>query len=171
MAKKPCCTVCGVETVADSVNGIKYKKKTYCIDCFYDSFPEKEVNKHFFYVRFQDIFKRVPSSMEWTQCERFIKESNWDWVKLDCILEYVYQIEGHPVDENYGAIGILPFFETRAKSYFNQYSNVLKSLDDNLYSDEVEVVRGRQISVKPPTKKERKSIDGLINWDEEEDDE
>ena len=77
------CHVCKKKVENDNVQGLKYKTKSYCIDCFYENVKPNEVDKHFMYLKFQSITGRVPSSAEWTQCERLIKDHKWDWQKIE----------------------------------------------------------------------------------------
>ena len=107
--------MCKKKVENDNVQGLKYKTKSYCIDCFYENVKPNEVDKHFMYLKFQSITGRVPSSAEWTQCERLIKDHKWDWQKIELMLEYVYLIEEVEISDDYGVIGILPFYENQAR--------------------------------------------------------
>ena len=162
------CSVCGRKVENDNVQGLKYKRKNYCIDCFCDNFKQVEVDKHFAYLRFQDVAGRVPTAQEWTQMERLIKEHDWDWYKIEKMLEYVYQVECKEISEDYGIIGILPFYETQARKFFNTVDRVLDSLTNEESFEEDVVVFATQYKRKPG-KIEFKSIDRLINWEEEDD--
>lgn len=146
------------------MNGLKYKRKNYCVDCFCNEFEQDEVDKHFAYLTFQRIFGRVPSSAEWTQMTRLIKEHDWDWYKIEMMLIYVYEIELKEVTEEYGAIGILPYYEAQARKFFKERDNVM---NEDYEEPEVIKIFGMQIK-KQPKKVEFTSIDNLIDWDDDE---
>ena len=160
------CSKCKTKVEHDNVNGFKYKSKNYCIDCFVESFEPDEVDKHLMYLKFQSIAGRTPSSAEWTQMSRLIKEHGWTWYKIEKMLEYVYLIEKVQNDEGYGFIGILPFYEFQAKKFYEDVKNVEESVCE-IVDEELEVVYGRQYE---PPKKEinLKSIDDAIDWSEED---
>ncbi len=158
------CCKCGKIVEDDNVNGLKYKKKSYCVDCFCNEYDQDEVDKHFAYLTFQRIFGRVPSSQEWTQMTRLIKEHDWDWYKIEMMLIYVYEIELKEVTEEYGAIGILPFYEAQARKFFKEQDNAMKSS-----YEEPELIKlfGIQLK-KQPKEVHLISIDDLIDWSEDE---
>ena len=158
------CCKCGKTVEDDNVNGLKYKRKNYCVDCFCNEFEQDEVDKHFAYLTFQRIFGRVPSSAEWTQMTRLIKEHDWDWYKIEMMLIYVYEIELKEVTEEYGAIGILPYYEAQARKFFKERDNVM---NEDYEEPEVIKIFGMQIK-KQPKKVEFTSIDNLIDWDDDE---
>lgn len=160
------CCKCGKTVEDDNVNGLKYKKKSYCVDCFCNEFDQDEVDKHFAYLTFQRIFDRVPSSAEWTQMTRLIKEYDWDWYKIEMMLIYVYEIELKEVTEEYGAIGILPYYEAQARKFFKERDN---AMSEDYEEPKVIKIFGIQIK-KQPKKVEFTSIDNLIDWDDEDDD-
>ena len=157
------CCKCGKTVEDDNVNGLKYKKKSYCVDCFCNEFDQDEVDKHFAYLTFQRIFDRVPSSAEWTQMTRLIKEHDWDWYKIEMMLIYVYEIELKEVTEEYGAIGILPYYEAQARKFFKERDNVM---NEDYEEPKVIKIFGMQIK-KQPKKVEFTSIDNLIDWDDD----
>ena len=148
------CHVCKKKVENDNVQGLKYKTKSYCIDCFYENVKPNEVDKHFMYLKFQDITGRVPSSAE------------WDWQKIELMLEYVYLIEEVELSDDYGVIGILPFYENQARKFYKQLDDIYDSLEDD-FEDEVITIYVRQLE-KPKKKVELTSIDELIDWSEEE---
>ena len=158
------CCKCGKTVEDDNVNGLKYKRKNYCVDCFCNEFEQDEVDKHFAYLTFQRIFGRVPSSAEWTQMTRLIKEHDWDWYKIEMMLIYVYEIELKEVTEEYGAIGILPYYEAQARKFFKERDN---AMNESYEEPEVIKIFGMQIK-KQPKKVEFTSIDNLIDWDDDE---
>jgi hypothetical protein len=157
------CCKCGKTVEDDNVNGLKYKKKSYCVDCFCNEFDQDEVDKHFAYLTFQRIFDRVPSSAEWTQMTRLIKEYDWDWYKIEMMLIYVYEIELKEVTEEYGAIGILPYYEAQARKFFKERDN---AMSEDYEEPKVIKIFGIQIK-KQPKKVEFTSIDNLIDWDDD----
>ena len=157
------CCKCGKIVEDDNVNGLKYKKKSYCVDCFCNEFDQDEVDKHFAYLTFQRIFDRVPSSAEWTQMTRLIKEHDWDWYKIEMMLIYVYEIELKEVTEEYGAIGILPYYEVQARKFFKERDN---AMNEDYEEPQVIKIFGIQIK-KQPKKVEFTSIDNLIDWDDD----
>lgn len=158
------CCKCGKQVEDDNVNGLKYKKKNYCVDCFCNEFKQDEVDKHFAYLTFQRIFGRVPTSQEWTQMTRLINENDWDWYKIEMMLIYVYEIELKEVSEEYGAVGILPFYEAQARKFFKEQDNVMNC---DYEMPETIKVFGVQLE-KQPKHVELKSIDLMIDWDDEE---
>lgn len=158
------CCKCGKTVEDDNVNGLKYKRKNYCVDCFCNEFDQDEVDKHFAYLTFQRIFDRVPSSAEWTQMTKLIKEHDWDWYKIEMMLIYVYEIELKEVTEEHGAIGILPYYEAQARKFFKERDNVM---NENYEEPKVIKIFGMQIK-KQPKKVEFTSIDNLIDWDDNE---
>ena len=160
------CCKCGKTVEDDNVNGLKYKKKSYCVDCFCNEFDQDEVDKHFAYLTFQRIFDRVPSSAEWTQMTRLIKEYDWDWYKIEMMLIYVYEIELKEVTEEYGAIGILPYYEAQARKFFKERDN---AMSEDYEEPKVIKIFGIQIK-KQPKEVHLISIDDLIDWDDEDDD-
>ena len=163
------CNCCGKKVENDNIHGLKYKKKSYCYECFCNSFKPVEVDKHFAYLKFQEIFNRVPTSAEWTQCERLIKEHKWDWQKIEMLLEYVYLVEEKDISEEHGAIGILPFYETKARLFYRTLDLVYESIDniDDTQDLQPDVIYATNFEHKKSTK--IKSIDSLINWEEEDD--
>lgn len=162
------CGICGISVENDNQNGLKYKRKNYCINCFCESFKQEEVDKHFAYLKFIQVSGKEPSPAEWIQMNRLIKEHDWDWYKIEKMLEYVYQVECKEISEDYGIIGILPFYETQARKFFNTVDRVLDSLTNEESFEEDVVVFAIQYKRKPG-KIEFKSIDHLINWEEEDD--
>ena len=160
------CCKCKKKVENDNVNGLKYKAKSYCIDCFFDSFEPDEVDKHMMYLTFQEIAGRTPSSSEWTQMAKLIKEHKWTWRKIELMLEYVYLIEKVQNDEGYGFIGILPFYEFQAKKFYDEVILVEESVCE-VEDEEIEVIYGKQYE-EPKKEIKLKSIDDLLDWSEEE---
>ena len=160
------CCICGKKVENDNVQGLKYKRKNYCYECFCNEFNPVEVDKHFAYLKFQDIFNRVPTSAEWTQMTKLVNEHKWEWNKIELILEYVYLIERREIDEEYGAIGILPFYEAKARKFYDTLDEVYNTLDNVEEPQKVTVYATNYTHKKPV---ELKSIDELVNWEEEDD--
>jgi hypothetical protein len=118
------------------------------------------------YLKFQDITGRVPSSAEWTQCERLIKDHKWDWQKIELMLEYVYLIEQVELSDDYGVIGILPFYENQARKFYKQLDDIYESLEDD-FEDEVITIYVKQLE-KPKKEVVLKSVDDIWNEDDED---
>ena len=97
---------------------------------------------------------------------RLIKEYDWDWYKIEMMLIYVYEIELKEVTEEYGAIGILPYYEAQARKFFKERDN---AMSEDYEEPKVIKIFGIQIK-KQPKKVEFTSIDNLIDWDDEDDD-
>ena len=84
---------------------------------------------------FQRIFGRKPNDMEWTQMNRMVaknseSESVWNWRKLEYALEYVYEIEQVQVQEEYGVIGILAYYEAKMMKFRNECFDVMDDIDE-----------------------------------------
>ena len=82
------------------------------------------------------------------------------------MLEYVYLIEQVELSDDYGVIGILPFYENQARKFYKQLDDIYDSLEDD-FEDEVITVYVRQLE-KPKKEVQFTSIDDLIDWSEEE---
>ena len=160
------CHVCKKKIENDNVHGLYYKNKPYCVECFCSTIKPNEVDKHFAYLKFQEIVGRIPTRAEWTQCEKLIKESDWNWQKIELMLEYVYVIEQVDFESDRGVIGLLPYYELKAKKFYKMLDDVYESLEEDIV-DEVVTVYVKQLE-KPRKKVELKSIDDLIDWDDEE---
>lgn len=166
------CGACGTKVEHDNINGLKYKRKSYCYDCFANSFDLPTVDKHMFFLKFQTLFNRNLTNVEWIQCENLIKGvkgDKWDWNKLEMVLTYVYEVENLDESEEYGSIGILPYYEKRAEKFFDHYNKVYDSIEamSNVEVEEVNVYSNQFTEPKKPVV--LKSIDKMINWEEEED--
>lgn len=165
------CVNCGVKVENDSINGLKYKRKSYCYDCFSTLFDLQIVDKHMFFLKFQSLFGRNLTNVEWIQSENLIKGvkgDKWDWNKLEMVLTYVYEIERLNESEEYGSIGILPYYEKKAEKFFEHYNKVYDSIEAQS-GVEVEVVDIYSNQFKEPKKPMvLKSIDSLIEWSEED---
>lgn len=160
------CPCCG--DTLEREDGVPFKNRYYHESCFYDSFSEDEVDKHFFYLRFQDIFGRTLSNQEWTQCSRMIKEG-WTWNKLENVLDYVYRIEGKDDVDEYGAIGILPFYELKAKQFFIMKWNADDAIENIDEAEEEEVVVKCYQYKRKQKERPQKDLDKLLEdntlWD------
>lgn len=170
MAKLSKCTKCGLE--AHSTELVEYKRKKYCYDCFEDMLPPDEVDKHFCYLTFQRIMGRKPTQVEWIQMNKMVTKdttssTEWTWRKIEWGLEYVYLIEKHEVSEEYGVIGILPYYESRLVKFFNECVAIQNSCEDaDLSFGEEDIILIDKPVVREFTK--LKSIDSMIDWEEEE---
>ena len=95
-----------------------------------------------------------------------VKEDGWTWHKIEDVMEYVYEIEHLDESEEHGAIGILPYYELRAKQFFKKLWEVQESESFNTDDDEEEIVC-QQINSKSFTKrKENKDLDDI--WEDED---
>ena len=145
--------------------GIPFRKRYYHDNCLYEAVGEVEYDKHMFYLHFQRIFNRVPSNLEWIQCDKMI-EQQWTWHKIEDVMEYVYEIEHLDESEEHGAIGILPYYELRAKQFFKKLWEVQESESFNTDDDEEDIVC-QQINSRSFTKrKENKDLDDI--WEDED---
>ena len=163
MAKGVKCPICGEELPKEEA--VPFRKRYYHRECFEEAFDEDEVEKHYFYLTFQEITGRVPSTQEWVQAKRLVDDEKWTWNKVEDIFYYTYVIENTPVNNEHGTIGILPFVDLRAKAFFEKKWNA-----DNYEPIEQKdvVVYGKQFE-KKTKQKELKDIDRLVGsedlWD------
>lgn len=170
MAKLIKCSKCGLSF--ESIDIIEFNRKKYCIECFETSHKPEVVDQHYFYLKFQELFNRKPNEQEWTQCRRLINNTQssgeWDWRKIEKVMTYVYNVERKDISEEHGVIGILPYYEYKADKFYDEYYEICDIVDElgNLTPKE------EHIYIKPRKKKPKevklKSIDKLINWEEEE---
>ena len=142
MASKVKCPTCS--RMNDREETIPYKKRYYCIECFEYSFGEEEIGKHYFYLTFQEVLGRKPMQVEWIQCDRLINEG-WTWIKLEDIFKYVYLVEGLHESNEYGAIGILPYYEIKAKRFLDRLYEVKES--PVYVADEEEIIYAKQVDL------------------------
>lgn len=161
------CSLCG------TTRGVfEYKRKKYCEDCFIKSFDEQTVNKHFCYLTFQDIFGRKPSDMEWTQMNKMVAKTTesstvWTWGKIEYALWYVYNIEKVDALEDSGVVGLLPYYEAKMMKYRNSCLDVQDDIEEYGFG----IGEEETVIINPKEVKEifkSKSIDALINWDEDD---
>lgn len=170
MAKEKVCCVCGI-TITD--NYVDYKRKKYCHECFSSSFDETTVDKHYCYLMFQRLFGRKPSDVEWTQMNKMVKGSTessteWTWRKVEYALYYVYEVEKFEPDSEFGVIGILPYYESKMMKFRNECFDIEDDVMEYGYGmSEPEVVIIKPLENEHETRK-RKSIDSLIDWEEDD---
>ena len=159
------CPNCG--KMINREEGIPYNKRYYCNDdCLFEAIGEDLYDQHMFYLHFQRIFDRIPSNLEWIQCTKMVKEEGWTWHKIEDVMEYVYEIEHLDESEEHGAIGILPYYELRAKQFFKKLWEVQESESFNTDDDEEEIIC-QQINSRSFTKqKENKDLDDI--WEDED---
>lgn len=158
------CPHCGEQLNREE--GVPFRKRYYHDDCLYEAIGEVEYDKHMFYLHYQRIFNRMPSNLEWIQCDRMIEQDGWTWNRLEDVMEYVFEIEHFTESEEYGAIGILPYYELRAKQFFKKMWEVRESETFNTEQDEEEVIC-QQVNSKDIIKqKEIKDVDRL--WEDED---
>jgi len=171
MAKSTKCSVCELDFIEEDI--IVYKKKKYCHDCFSASHKQEVVDQHLFYLHFQKLFDRKPTQAEWTQCRRLINDDSssgeWDWLKIEKVMTYTYEIEMLESTEEYGVIGILPYYEHRAEKFYSDYYKVWDRIDEigSLQAEEIYLKIKRKR--KKPKKIVLRSVDAIVNWEEEED--
>ena len=145
---------------------IPYNRRYYHDDCLFEAIGEDLYDQHMFYLHFQRLFNRIPSNLEWIQCTKMVKEDGWTWHKIEDVMEYVYEIEHLDESEEHGAIGILPYYELRAKQFFKKLWEVQESESFNTDNDEEEIVC-RQVNSKTIVKqRENKDLDGI--WEDED---
>ncbi len=121
---------------------------------------------HVFYKRFQAIFHRQPSNLEWIQCNKMIKDDGWTWNKLEDVMEYTYEIEHMDASDEHGVIGILPYYELKAKMFYSKLWELQNSEVFDTENDEEEIVC-KQINMKDFVKqKQAKDIDMI--WSDED---
>lgn len=144
MAKVVKCPKCGEQFDKDKEENIPYKNRYYHVECFEQAFDEEEILKHYFYLTFQDIFNRKPLQLEWIQCQRLIDEG-WTWNKLEDVMKYVYTVEGLQETDEYGVVGILPYYELKARKFIDMMWDVK---DNGAYeTEEGEVVYASQLDL------------------------
>ena len=168
MAKIHKCIIGGKEEQV-----IDYKRKKYCHSCFEENFDQEIVDKHYCYITFQNIFNRKPTDAEWTQMNKMVKgntesSTSWTWAKIEYALQYVYEVEKLEVSEEYGVIGILPYYETKMMKFRNECFGVEDDVDEFGFGMGEE----ETVYIIPPKKEnnnKRKSVDELIDWEEVED--
>ena len=164
MMAKVKCPVC--EQMLEKEHAEPCNKRYYHADCLVEALSPDDYDKHMFYKRFQRIFNRTLSNIEWIQCDKMIKNDGWTWNKLEDVMEYVYEIEHMDDSDEHGAIGILPYYELRAKKFFQKLWEVQSSETFNTEQDEKEIFC-KQVNTKDIIKqKEVKDIDRL--WDDED---
>ena len=142
MASKVKCPVCN--SMIEKEGSVAYNKRYYCIECFESKFSEEEVAKHYFYQTFQEIFNRKPIQLEWIQCDRLISDG-WTWQMIEDILKYVYTVECLPEREE-GVIGILPYYEVKARKFVNRIYDAYDSPVYNIEGTD-EVVYAKQVDL------------------------
>lgn len=173
MAKLTKCCICDCELGFVEDDTIPYKKKNYCHDCFSANHKPEIVDQHLFYLHFQKLFNRKPTQAEWTQCRRLINDENssgeWDWLKIEKVMTYTYEIEKLESTGEYGVIGILPYYEHKADRFYTEYYDLWDRIEEmgSLEGEETHV----RIKLKKtkPKKLELESIDAVVNWEEDED--
>ena len=159
------CKVCGKKVPHDNINGLKFRRKSFCVECFENEYDSDVVDKHYVQIKFQEVTGRVPTKEEWMQFEKLMREYEWDWNIVYNMLDYVYLIELVPIDEE-RLIWTLPFYRKKALKFQKQLEGVYASLEDD-FEDEVVTVYVRQLE-KPKKEVKLTSIDDLIDWSEEE---
>ena len=158
------CPHCQQQFIKENEPHIPYNRKYYHVGCFEEHFEEEIVYKHYFYLTFQDAIGRVPTAMEWTQCQRLIDNDGWSWLKLEDMVKYVYTVEKVKTTEEYGVIGLLPYYEFRAKRFLDTMYEVM---DSPVYrvADEGEVIYARQRDIKREPRKMTRDTDSI--WDDD----
>ena len=163
MGSKVKCPYCS--KMNNKEDTIAFNKRYYCHECLELALTPEEYDKHMFYLHFQRVFGRTLAQVEWIQCDNLIKQQ-WTWHKIEDVMEYVYEIEHLDESEEHGAIGILPYYELRAKQFFKKLWEVQESESFNTDNDEEEIVC-QQINSRSFTKqKENKDLDDI--WEDED---
>ena len=159
------CPVCGKENDKNDKSIIPYKRKYYCENCFIEKFEPDEVDKHFFYLNFKEIIGREPMAVEWTQCNKLIKDSGWNWKKLDYAMYYVYILENMQPSNDTGVIGILPYYEAKMIKFRNECFDVMDDIDEfgfGMADEETVIIKPRKENYEHKIK----HID--IDWSDED---
>ena len=159
------CPHCNEYFDNDKEPNIPYNKRYYHEYCFEAHFDWNEVTKTYFYLSFQEVLGRKPMQVEWIQCDRLISEG-WTWEKIEDIFRYVYTIEGMLESNEHGAIGILPYYEIKARRFLNVMYDARES---EVYEVEGtdETVYARQIDLtQVGESKEVKDIDSI--WEDDD---
>jgi hypothetical protein len=163
MAKGVKCPIC--EEYLPKEEAIPYRNRYYHRECFEASYSEDEVDKTYFNLTFKKVVGRIPTTQEWVQANQLIDNEGWTWNKIEDVFYYTYVIEDRQVNNEYGAIGLLPYMELRAKAF---YEKKWKASDYEPVEQKDVVVYGKQI-VKERKPKETKDIDRLVGsedlWD------
>lgn len=142
MASKVKCPVCN--SMIEKEGSEAYNKRYYCIECLESKLSADELAKHYFYKTFQEIFNRKPIQLEWIQCDRLINDG-WTWQIIEDVLKYVYTVECLPEREE-GVIGILPYYEVKARKFVNRIYDAYDSPVYNIEGTD-EVVYAKQVDL------------------------
>ena len=173
MAKLIKCCVCNVDDFTEE-EIVKYNRRNYCYPCLEEKLKPDEFDKHMFYLRFERLFNRKPTKAEWAQCNNLLgdthSEGEWTWVKIEKVLSYVYEIERLEISSEHGAIGILPYYEYKADKFYEEYYEIYDMAYEVVEEREEEKTVRFKMSTSKPKKLELKSVDKLINWEEEDED-
>ena len=145
------CRICGKELKrGEKYKSPRYKNITVCSEACYDelvaqkeSTPKAEpfpgYNKLFDYIKLQwGGNENVNWMLTSKQVKFFIKEYGMDCKEIKIVLKYAIEIEGKPVDIDYGIEQFIPRYVEPCRRYIEQLSKA-KELAENMKEEEVVV--------------------------------
>lgn len=147
----PQCFICGIEIPRGAkYNNPRYKNISVCSEACYDelvaqkeSTPKAEpfpgYNKLFDYIKLQwGGNENVNWMLTSKQVKFFIKEYGMDCKEIKIVLKYAIEIEGNPVDIDYGIEQFIPRYVEPCRRYIEQLDKA-KELAENMEAEEVVV--------------------------------
>ena len=145
------CRICGKELKrGEKYKSPRYKNISVCSEACYDelvaqkeSTPKAEpfpgYNKLFDYIKLQwGGNENVNWMLTSKQVKFFIKEYGMDCKEIKIVLKYAIEIEGKPVDTDYGIEQFIPRYVEPCRRYIEQLSKA-KELAENIEDEEVVV--------------------------------
>ena len=145
------CRICGKELKrGEKYKSPRYKNISVCSEACYDelvtqkeSTPKAEpfpgYNKLFDYIKLQwGGNENVNWMLTSKQVKFFIKEYGMDCKEIKIVLKYAIEIEGKPVDIDYGIEQFIPRYVEPCRRYIEQLSKA-KELAENMKEEEVVV--------------------------------
>ena len=145
------CYICGTEIPrGQRYKSPRYKNITVCSEACYneliaqkESTPKAEpfpgYNKLFDYIKLQwGGNENVNWMLTSKQVKFFIKEYGMDCKEIKIVLKYAIEIEGKPVDIDYGIEQFIPRYVEPCRRYIEQLSKA-KELAENMKEEEVVV--------------------------------
>lgn len=143
------CRICGKELKrGEKYNSPRFKKISVCSEACYDelvaqkeSTPKAEpfpgYNKLFDYIKLQwGGNENVNWMLTSKQVKFFIKEYGMDCKEIKIVLKYAIEIEGKPVDIDYGIEQFIPRFIEPCRKFIEQLKKA-KELAEDMEDEEV----------------------------------
>jgi len=152
MARKVKCPTCDKLNPRDEVVNNNYNNRYYCDDCFKKKMDKvnevgctkQDYNDLYDYIEL--MYGRKPDGQIFQQIKKYKEEYDYTYEWMLLTLQYVFEIEKLPIQEDSG-IGIVPYFYHKAQVYYNRIWDIM---DKN---DTIELIK---------LKKEPKKVD--VNW-------